>query len=170
MQRPPRDEPGRLTTGQALVGGAIVVGTLDLLDAVTFFGLRGVPAARIFQSTASGLVGRAAYRGGAAAAALGVALHFLIALVVVAVYLLASRRLPALRRRPFVFGPLYRFAVYAVMEGIVIPLLAAVTGAHPLPVVVNGLVIHMLGVGLPSALAARAAPPAERPLVPAALA
>src|SRR5580765_8229971 len=39
--------------------GTLVVGTLDLLDAVVFFRIRnGVPPLRIFQSIAAGLLGR----------------------------------------------------------------------------------------------------------------
>jgi hypothetical protein len=151
-----------LTPLQAVVGGALVVGVLDLLDALLFFGARGVPPVPILHSIASGLLGRAAFRGGAATAVLGVLLHFLIAFGVVAVYYAASRVMPRLRRQPLLYGPLYGLLVYAVMNVIVVPLSAAPDGPKPWPVLVNGLLIHMLGVGLPAALAARAAgPPPE---------
>jgi hypothetical protein len=40
------------------------------------------------------------------------------------------------------------------MNHVVVPLSAAVTGAGPKPlaVILNGLLIHMIGVGLPAAL------------------
>lgn len=142
---------------QALVLGGLTVGLLDGLDAIVFFGLRGVSAIQIMQSIASGLLGRAAYQGGIATAALGTMLHFGIALVVVLVYYVASRSLPALIRQPLVFGPLYGLLVYSVMNFVVLPLSAAVTGPKTLPIVINGLLIHALGVGLPSALFARLA-------------
>ena len=129
----------------------------DGLDAVTFFGLRGVSPLRIFQGIASGLLGRASFQGGLPAAVLGVLLHFTIALTIVTVYYLASRRVPALARRPLVWGPLYGIAVYLTMNLVVIPLSAVVTGHRPLEVVVNGVLIHIVGVGIPSALFARAA-------------
>lgn len=155
---------GPVRPARALLLGGVAVGVLDLLDAVLFFGARGVPPVAILQSIASGLLGRAAFRGGAATAALGVLLHFFIAFAVVAVYYVASRRFPALRRHPLVFGPLYGLAVYAVMNAVVLPLSAAAHGMPPLPVLINGLLIHVLGVGLPSALAARAAlPPHAEP-------
>jgi hypothetical protein len=134
--------------------GGLVVGTLDILDAFVFFGLRGVPLIAIPQSIASGLLGRAAYRGGLPTAALGMLLHFGISFAVVSVYYAASRWLPALARRPLVFGPLYGLVVYAVMNYAVVPLSAAVVGSGPKPaaVILNGLLIHMLGVGLPAAL------------------
>lgn len=53
----------RLSPARAIVYGGLVVGTLDILDAVIFFGLwRGVAPIRIFQSIASGLLGRAAFQ------------------------------------------------------------------------------------------------------------
>jgi hypothetical protein len=142
---------------KALLAGGLVVGSLDILDAILFFGARGVAPIQIMQSIASGLLGGEAYRGGMATAALGLLLHFGIALAVVVVYYIASRRLPALTRHPLVFGPLYGLVVYGVMNFVVLPLSAAATGPKTLPVVINGLLIHALGVGLPSAVFARAA-------------
>jgi hypothetical protein len=144
-----------------LLAGGLVVGLLDGLDAILFFGARGVAPVQIMQSIASGLLGRAAYQGGIATAALGVLLHFGIALAVVVVYYVVSRQLPALNRRPLVFGPLYGLLVYGVMNFVVLPLSAAMTGPKSLPVVINGVLIHALGVGLPSALFAKAARLAE---------
>lgn len=141
---------------KALLLGGLTVGVLDGLDAVVFFGLRGVTPTRVMQSIASGLLGGQAYQGGIATAALGVLLHFGIALAVVAVYYLASRRFPALSRHPLALGPVYGLLVYGVMNFLVIPLSAAVTGPRTLPVVINGLLIHALGVGLPAAVFTRA--------------
>jgi hypothetical protein len=125
----------------------------DILDAFVFFGLRGVPLMTIAQSIASGLLGRAAYGGGIPTAVLGLLLHFGIAFTIVCVYYAATQWLPALARRPLVFGPLYGLVVYGVMNYVVLPLSAAVVGSgpKPLPVLVNGLLIHMVGVGLPAA-------------------
>jgi hypothetical protein len=132
--------------------GGLVVGVLDILDAFVFFGLRGLPLIAIPQSIASGLLGRAAYRGGVPTAALGLLLHFGISFTIVSVYYAASRWLPALARKPLVFGPLYGLVVYGVMNYVVIPLSAAVVGPKPAAVIANGLLIHMIGVGLPAAL------------------
>lgn len=155
-----RGPPRGLSSGRpapTLIMGGLTVGLLDGLDAILFFGQRGVSPIQIMQSIASGLLGRAAYQGGVATAVLGTILHFGIALAVVVVYYLASRQLPALTSQPVIFGPLYGLLVYAVMNFVVLPLSAAVTGPLTLPVVINGLLIHALGVGLPSALFARAA-------------
>lgn len=142
---------------RALAIGALVVGGLDGLDALIFFGLRGVAPGRIFQSIASGLLGRGAFQGGLSTITLGVALHFLIALIIVIVYYLVSRRFRMLTDYPVWCGVAYGIVVYAVMNLVVIPLSAAARGSPSLPVVLNGLAIHALGVGVPAALAARRA-------------
>lgn len=151
----------RVTPVRAVALGGLVVGTLDILDAFLFFGLRfGVAPSRILHSIAAGLIGRdAAIAGGMATAALGLALHFFIAMTIVTVFYLAARRAPALARRPLVTGPLYGLAVYAVMNYIVIPLSAApgAGGIPPTPVLVNGLLIHIFGVGIPAVFFARLA-------------
>ena len=92
---------------RALVTGTLIVGVLDILDAFIFFGLRGARPLGILQSIASGVLGRAAYQGGIRTALLGLLLHFFIAFGVVATYLAATRIVPGLNRRPWIYGPLY---------------------------------------------------------------
>ena len=137
--------------------GTLVVGALDALDAIVFFGLRGVAPVRIFHSIAAGLLGRSAFQGGVATAALGVCLHFFIAFLIVSVFYLASLGAPVLTRYPVTAGVLYGIAVYFVMNDVVVPLSAAGRGPFVLPVFVNGILIHALGVGVPSAWFARLA-------------
>jgi hypothetical protein len=149
----------RLSPVQAIVYGTLVVGALDALDAIVFFGLRnGATPIGIFQTIAYGLIGPAARTGGLATAALGVLLHFFIAFGIVLTYVLVSRRVRLLTRHPVTCGLLYGIVAYAVMNLVVLPL-SRIGGPSmpPLPVLANGLLIHMFGVGLPSALFARAA-------------
>ena len=147
----------RLGPGIAILCGTLVVGTLDALDAIVFFGYRGATPVRIFQSIAAGLLGRSAFQGDNRTAWLGVALHYLIAFLIVLVYYVISRRVRFLTDHAMVSGMAYGVAVYVVMNYIVIPLSAAIQGAFSLPVFVNGILIHMFGVGLPAALFARMA-------------
>ena len=149
---------------RALLFGALTVGVLDISDALLFFGLRGVPPLRILQAIASGVLGKdAAVAGGLASAALGLLLHFFIAFMIVLVFHLVSRRVPILTRYPVPLGALYGIAVYFIMTQVVVPLSAihAVRGLPSLPVLANGLLIHVFGVGIPTALFARAAAPAQ---------
>jgi len=152
---------------ETVVYGGVVVGALDAIDAVVFFGSRGATPVRVFQGIAAGLLGRASFQGGPRTALLGLAIHFLIAFSIVATYYLASRSLPILMRRPVLCGAPYGVFVYFFMNRIVIPLSAiGAAAAFSLPVFINGIVIHILGVGIPAALfVARSAP---APLAPAA--
>ncbi len=154
---------------RAILLGALTVGVLDILDAFIFFGFRGVPPLRILQAIASGVVGKdAAVAGGLVTAALGLVLHFFIAFMIVLVFYLVSRKVPMLTKHPLVLGALYGIVVYFVMTQVVVPMSAihAMRGLPSLPVLINGLLIHAFGVGIPSALFARAAAPAQ--VVPAA--
>lgn len=149
-------DPSAPRVKRALVWGTLAVGTLDALDALVFFGLRGATPVRIFQSIASGLLGRAAYEGGLATAVLGVCLHYFIAFLIVATAVIAARRVPRLADHPWAWGPVYGVIAYAVMNMFVLPLSFTAFGPPSPIVVANGLLIHALGVGIPSALTARA--------------
>lgn len=150
----------------AVLAGGLTAAMLDIIYAFIAFGLRGASPMQILQSVASGLLGKASYTGGVAAAALGGVLHVAIALVMAAVYGIASRFLPALNRRPWLWGPAYGFGCYIVMNFVVLPLRFGPRPAPDLDVLLGGVAIHMFGVGLPIALvAARAAfaPPTATP-------
>lgn len=147
-----------MTLVRAVVYGGLAAGVLDLLDALVFFGLRsGARPVGILHSIAAGLLGRDASRaGGMPTAALGFILHFVNALIIAAIYVVASRALPVLRRRWVIGGLAYGVAAYFVMTFVVVPLSNAGPGriafALPVtPVLINGLAIHAFGVGLPIA-------------------
>jgi hypothetical protein len=135
-----------------LAGGA-AAGVLDILAAFTVYGARGVSPTRILQSISSGLLGGAAFQGGATTAALGLALHFLIAIVAAWVYYAASIQLPALAGRPAVFGPMYGIVVYAFMTFVVVPLSAVPKHPSSLDLAAIILLVHIGCVGLPIAFA-----------------
>ena len=63
-----------------ILAAGVLAATLDLLYATAFWSLRGVPAQRILQSIAAGLLGRASFDGGVRSAALGALLHYTIAM------------------------------------------------------------------------------------------
>jgi hypothetical protein len=149
-------DTGKSSRGLALtiLLATAVAGTLDITDACVYWAVtKGVSPDRIFQSVASGLVGKAAFKGGAQTAALGLTLHFAIMAVMVTVYALASLRLPMLTKRPVLMGVGYGLATYAVMNYVVLPLSnAGHGGAFKLPVFINGIFAHVVLVGLPIAL------------------
>lgn len=145
--------------------GGSVAGALDITYAIAFWAVRsGVPATRVLQSVASGLLGAAATRGGLPATALGLGLHFFIAFSFAAFFYLVSRRVPILIRHAVVSGIVYGVGIFALMNLVVVPLSAFPRKlTFPPAVLITGLLIHMFGIGLPIALANRraAAPRAE---------
>ena len=144
-------------TARALLTGTLAVAVLDGAFAAARAAGSGRSPLQPFRVIAGGLLGRDAFRGGTPTALLGIALHVAIAACVVATYLYASRRLPMLVRHPIVCGAAYGLLVYAVMYHIVIPLSALTPGSRSLADAVPALLIHIGGVGIPAALATRAA-------------
>ena len=146
----------RWSPAQTILYAGLAIGTIDALDAILVFGLlRGVAPGRIFQGIAAGWLGRAALEGGAATIAVGVATHYLNATIIAALYFLVSRHVAALRQRFWLWGPLYGWTVYLVMNFVVIPLSAIGVARFSVLGVTNGLLIHALGVGIPAAWFAR---------------
>ena len=140
--------------------GGLVVGILDIADAITFWWFRaGVTPIHIFQSVATGLLGReAAASGGLASALLGAVLHFAIATSVVAACYFLGRTIPFIRQQPLMAGAIYGLGVFLVMYGVVMPLSRVGSPRWELGVpLVNNVLIHIFGVGMPSALFARRA-------------
>ena len=145
-----------LSPGRTILLGGLTIGTLDILWAFAMAGLNGTGPARVLRTIAGGLLGPAAFEGGAGTAALGAVLHYFIATCVMTVYYLASRKLPQLARQPWVYGPLYGILVYVVMYQLVLPLSALHGKGIQLGTqLAKGLFIHIFGVGLPAALITR---------------
>ena len=134
-----------------------MLGTLDALFAIVFWGPRNVSAVQIFQSIAAGLLGRAAYDGGATTAWLGAGLHYFIATTMVVAYYLVARRFRQLVRKPIRFGLPYGVLLYGVMNLVVLPLSAAgMPKFDDLPWVGSSIAVHAL-LGVVCAVSARKA-------------
>ena len=142
---------------KALALSLLIAGTLDISDALIFYGLRGVPPEGLLQFIAACLIGIRAMHGGVATALLGLAIHYTITLFWAALFLLAASRLGFLTRHPVVCGLLYGGVIYIVMNFAVLPLTRLPPRTHHLPaaVLLNGVLALMLFQGLPIALIAR---------------
>ena len=131
----------------AALGGG-VGGLLDIVYAIVLWGmvLGGTPTG-VLQSIAAGLLGKAAYEGGAATAALGLALHFFIAFVMALVYVAVAARLRLLTRRPWICGALYGVLLFVIMNFVVVPLSAI--GWRPMSATgaLRALIPHVIFVG-----------------------
>jgi len=134
----------------AILTGGLIAGTLDLLQACLLFGWR-IPLV-----IAAGLLGPQALHQGAATYVLGIFLHFFIATTATAIYYCASRRLLFLVEHPLICGLIYGAIVENVMNLIVLPLSALHSaGPYELRDLLQGLLVHMVVVGLPISFSVR---------------
>jgi uncharacterized membrane protein YagU involved in acid resistance len=140
----------------AMLGAGLVAGILDIVNAIAFWRLyAGTNATTILQSVAAGLLGKSAFAGGAATAALGLLLHLAIMCAMAAAYWLAARRWPSLLSRPVAAGIAYGLLTWAAMNYVVVPLSRASSPPFILPWYIDGLLAHLLLVGIPFAFVAR---------------
>lgn len=141
----------------ALVGGAIYVGSLDLVFACGYWWwLHGVEPWRIFQVIASGVLGSRSFHDGIASAALGLILQYAISFVMVGTYYVVSGWLPALVRRGWwIYGVLYGLWLYLAMTHIVLPLSATAKGSALPSWVIGSILESALLIGPPIAWIAR---------------
>jgi hypothetical protein len=144
-----------------LYAGALV-GVLDITAACINAGVAyGFGPLRLLKGVAGGLLGRSAIQGGFATAALGLAMHFTMALTVTTIFYALSRRLPLPQKLWGVVavGLLYGAAVFAVNNFATAPFLSWVRSLYlHTPILFKPpmgwwqLVIHLFCVGLPIAL------------------
>ncbi len=139
---------------RAILTAGLVVGVLDISSAFVIWWQRGVGARRGLQGIAAGLLGAKSFDGGMVTASLGLGLHFFVALVVVSIFYLASRKIEFLTIHPVVSGVLYGIGVYIVMYWFVLPM-AFPTFRHRLGNELLAFAIHISLIGLPCALIVR---------------
>ena len=146
-----------LTVPRAILWGGLVAGVLDAVDGVVAFGLKGLNPIQVLQYIASGILGPSSFNGGLGTAALGTVLHFFIAFVAAAAYVLASTWILVLKSKAVLFGLVFGAAVYFFMNYLVLPLSAVAPSPFSPGLFLNGVIGHAIFVGLPIALYARRA-------------
>lgn len=144
------------TIGRPIILGTLVAGTLDILAAITrTWAVTGRGPTRVLHSVASGPLGESAYAGGMATAIVGLAVHFAIMLAMVAVFVVAARRLAFLLERPLLWGAIYGVGLYLVMYCVVLPLRFGRFPSDP-EAIAWTLAFHVILTGMPIAwIAAR---------------
>jgi hypothetical protein len=148
---------------RVLLAGAVVA-LLDIGFAYVYFALilglvDGIGG--VFQSIAAGLLGRAAFQGGLATAALGAVLHVVIAYAWTCIFFVAVRGWDGLRRMTrttagaAVVGLVFGMLVWVVMDLVVLKLSRARSLPPSNPRFWINLAQHAVMVGLPIALIVR---------------
>ena len=147
-----------MSTGQAILTGWLLCGVLDIAAACVQSWLQaGRTPAMVLRGVASALWGAAAVRGGAGMAAIGLAMHFTVALTATLVFYALSRRVAFLRTAPlWIIGPLYGAVVFCAMNYGTLPALSWVRSLYldtaprwPGSMEWRQLAIHLAFVGTP---------------------
>jgi len=162
----------------AVLLAALVVAVADLLDAIIVWVVifQQSTVQRILQAVASGLIGReSSFSGGSATAALGLVLHFVVALGWTLVFWVLLQRWARLRawttttRGAVLVGLVYGAVVWLLMDGVVLPL----SRARATPVTAAWfwiqLATHPFVVGLPIAVIFGRAGRSSRDAAPASV-
>lgn len=116
---------------KAIVAGGLIGGVLDIVYAFVVYGPLSYKLSPedVLHSVAAGWMGRdAANAGGLNTALIGLATHFMIAIVMAAVFVAVLGA--SARARPLLWGVLYGLVLYVVMNYVVVPLSARHESQH----------------------------------------
>jgi hypothetical protein len=139
---------------RAIVWGGVACAVLDGIAASVQFRLKGIKPLHVWQGVASGLLGERAFREGWVSGGFGVLLHFVIAFSAATVFVEACLQVPFLARAYWISGPLYGVIVFLMMNLAVVPLSRRPERPASSEVIFVQLIIHVLFVGMPIAMAA----------------
>jgi hypothetical protein len=163
----PATPHGRVSTRDAILSGWLLCGVLDITAACVQARIQaGRAPADVLRGVASALWGAAAVTGGGGGmAAIGLLMHFAVALTATLVFYALSRHITFLRTAPLlVVGPLYGIVVFCAMNYGTLPALSWVRSLYlhtppRFPGVMRWpqLAIHVVCVGLPIAWGVRRA-------------
>jgi hypothetical protein len=134
--------------------GTLVCGTLDILFAVILTLLRGKEPGTMLRGVASGPFPAATDWGGAGSL-LGLAVHFTLMAIMVAVLVLILRLRPALLDTPWRTALAYGVLTYFVMNWAVVPLRFHTPLPPRLVPFGTQLFAHIVLVGIPATFIAR---------------
>jgi hypothetical protein len=142
-------------TVRAILTAGFIAGTIDIGAACV---INSVGPVLILKAIAGGILGPASFRGGAAVAALGLVLQWLMSWIIAAVYLVAAENMPIVRRSWILSGLAYGVVIWVVMNYVVMPLSAV--GHAPTFTVARfiGNLLAMFLFGLIVAFVARRVP------------
>jgi len=155
-----------VTTGQAILTGWLLCAVLDIGAACIQAWIQaGRTPPEVLRGVASALWGRAAMDAGAGMAAIGLAMHFTVALTATRVFYLLSLRVAFVRTAPlWIVGPVYGAIVFCAMNYGTLPALSWVRSLYlhtpprwPGTMSWPQFAIHLVCVGTPIAWGVRRA-------------
>jgi uncharacterized membrane protein YagU involved in acid resistance len=140
------------STPIAILLAGLIAGTLDVGAAALINGRNPLV---ILLFIASGLLGKASFQSGLPGVILGLALQWLMSLIIAAVYVLASNRFPDLKPYWIAGGLAYGVGIFLVMNYAVVPMSEIGRMPQFTAWTFGGNLLAMLGFGLLVAFFAR---------------
>jgi len=131
--------------GLRIIVGGLVAGLVDIGAAAL---INKVDPIIILRAIATGVEGRAAFKGGWQSALLGLGLQCAMSIIIAALFVGAVGRFRALRRRWVLAGLAAGPVIFTVMEFAVVPLSRAWPKAHFTPVTIVPNLAAMMLFGL----------------------
>jgi len=157
---------------RGILTGWLLCAVLDITAACVQARIQaGFTPDRVLKGVASALWGPAALNGGVGMAAIGLVMHFTVALTATLIFAALVGRIAVLRTAPlWVIGPLYGAVVFCAMNYGTLPALSWLRTFYipnaiarwPGPMKWPQLLIHLLCVGLPIAWGVRSGAPLPR--------
>ena len=137
-----------------IIFATLLCGTLDILFAMILTLWRGKQIDGMLRFVASGPFPSATGMG-AAGSALGLAVHFTLMAIMVAVFVVAARALAWLLDKPWLSGLIYGLLTYAVLNLVIVPMRFPAAWPPSTLSITTQLFAHIFLVGLPTAYIAR---------------
>jgi len=137
-----------------IVLATLLCGTLDILLAIILTLSRGKDVGNMLRFVGSGPFPSATDMG-SAGAVLGLAVHFGLMAIMVAVFVVSARAIPRLLDNPWVSGLLYGLITYGVLDLIVVPLRFPAAWPPSTLSIATQLFAHIALVGWPTAFITR---------------
>ena len=151
---------GGRSAGRAIFWAWLLCGVLDITSAIVIaLANKGSPI-RMLQGIAGAVLGPKTFEFGYATAAMGLVMHFGVALAAAAIFYRVSRRIPVMAEQPVLGGIVWGIVWLFVMYRGVIPLMRELRPLYlanapkrPLPDIWPlPFFVHIVCVGLPIAL------------------
>jgi hypothetical protein len=144
------DQSGNTMKLVKVIGAvSLLAGTLDILAAVIQTLVLGGSPVKMLQYIASGVFGAESFSGGNSFAVMGLAFHYVIALIWTSIYFLLYPKIKILSKNWVLSGLFWGLFIWGIMNLVVLPLSNVPQSAWNTPRAIIALLILIGAMGLP---------------------
>ena len=144
------DQSGNTMKLVKVIGAvSLLAGTLDILAAVIQTLVLGGSPVKMLQYIASGVFGAESFSGGSSFAAMGLAFHYVIALIWTSIFFLLYPKIKILAKTWVLSGLFWGLLIWGIMNLVVLPLSNVPQSPWNTPRAIIALLILIVAMGLP---------------------